>query len=202
MVILQIKCAFVGDGTVGKTSLVNNFTGKSSFMEQYLMTIGVNIVVHKMETNNGVKINFAIWDLGGQQRFNVVRNQFYKGSQLIVYVYDLTNKESFDNLVNWLDEVHKSVPMSAYKGFLVGNKLDLADFRVIDFETAKAFAETMGFEAYIETSAKDGIGTSELIDILADNVIKTNSHQNEIQSPQKVVKQVEVVSPPSLTSFF
>jgi Ras-related protein Rab-1A len=201
LVILQVKVAVVGDGTVGKTSLVNSFSG-SSFMEQYLMTIGVNIVVHKLETNNNTTINFAIWDLGGQPRFNVVRPQFYRGAQQIVYVYDISNKESFDNLTKWLQEVHKSCAPSAYKGFLVGNKLDLDDFRVIDFEEAKAFAETRGFEAYIETSAKDGTGTSELIDILADNVIERNSHQNEIQSPQNVVKQVEVVSPPSLTSFF
>jgi len=198
--VLQSKIAFVGDGTVGKTSLVNSFTGKTSFMEQYLMTIGVNIVVHSAERDNGTKINLCIWDMGGQERFNVVRPQFYKGAQLIVYVYDISNKESFDNLANWFDEVHKSIPMSAYKGILAGNKADLNEIRIIDFETAKEFAEAKGFQ-YVETSAKDGTGTSELIDILVENLIRKNSLQNDKHSPQ-IIKQIGIVSEPTLTSFF
>ncbi len=199
MVIIQAKTAFVGDGTVGKTSLVNSFTGKTSFMEQYLMTIGVNIVVHSTERDNGTKINLCIWDMGGQQRFSSVRGSFYKGSQLVVYVYDITNKDSFDNLSNWCDEVHKSVPISNYKGVLVGNKADLNEFRIIDLEIAQEFADEKGFQ-YIETSAKYGDGISELIDILAENVIRQNSVQNEVLKSQKIVKQIGMVS--SLTNFF
>jgi len=201
MVIIQAKIALVGDGTVGKTSLVNSFTGKTSFLEAYKMTIGVNIVVHSTERDNGTKINLCIWDLGGQERFNVVRPQFYKGSQLIVYVYDLTNKETFDNLVNWLDEVHKSVPVSNYKGILVGNKVDLNEYRVVDIENAREFSEIQGFQ-YIEASAKDGTGTLDLIDMLAENVLKKNSIQDDKYSTQSIVKEIGIVSEPSLTSFF
>lgn len=186
LVIIQVKVAVVGDGTVGKTSLMNSFTGKTSFMEQYLMTIGVNILVHKIEKANGTKINFAIWDLGGQPRFNIVRSQFYKGAQLIVYVYDISNKESFDNLTEWLNEVHKSCAPASYTGFLIGNKLDLVEFRAIDYETAKAFAESIGFE-YLETSAKEDTGTSELIEMLVNNVIK-NSSQKLLQQNQAISK--------------
>jgi len=180
--ILQVKVAVVGDGTVGKTSLVNRFTGKTSLMEQFLpesykMTIGVNIVVYKIETTNGKKINFAIWDLGGQPRFNVVRSQFYKGTRLIMYVYDISNKESFDNLTKWFQEVHKSYDQSNYEGLLVGNKLDLVEFRVIDFETAKSFAEARGFK-YLETSAKDGTGTIELVEMLTDCVVERPSQKS------------------------
>ncbi|MFX1520718.1 MAG: GTP-binding protein [Promethearchaeota archaeon] len=199
---LQVKVAVVGDGSVGKTSLVNSFTGKSSFMETYKITIGVNIVVHKIERNNGTKINFAIWDLGGQARFVAVRPTFYLGSQLVVYVFDLTNKVSFDNLMTkWLQEVHRSCKPSSYKGLLVGNKVDLSEFRAVDYETAKKFAEAIGVE-YIETSAKDGTGTRELVDRLIANVVGKESVQNDIYPSQKVVKQNEVLSYTSLTSFF
>jgi small GTP-binding protein len=200
--ILQVKVAVVGDGSVGKTSLVNSLTGKSSFMEQYIITIGVNIVVHKVERHNGIKINFAIWDLGGQQRFIAVRPTFYRGSQLVVYVFDLTNKVSFDNLMTkWFQEVHRSCKPSSYKGLIVGNKVDLSESRVVDFETAKKFAEARGFE-YLETSAKDGTGTHELVDSLIANVIGKESVQKEIYSPQKALKQNEALSYSSLTSFF
>jgi Ras-related protein Rab-1A len=201
LVVIQAKTAFVGDGTVGKTSLINSFTGKTSFMEQYLMTIGVNIVVHSAERDNGTKINLCIWDMGGQQRFSSIRGSFYKGSQLIVYVYDISNKESFDNLANWLKEVHKALPINSYKGVLVGNKADLDEIRIIDLDTAKEFADAKGFQ-YIETSAKDGTGTSELINILAENVIRKNSLQNNNHTAQKIVGHIETVSDPSLTSFF
>jgi small GTP-binding protein len=201
LVVLQAKIAFVGDGTVGKTSLINSFTDKTSFMESYLMTIGLNIVVHKIEKENDIKINFAIWDLGGQPRFTVVRPQFYKGAQQIVYVYDITSKESFANLVNWFDEVHKSILVSSYKGIIVGNKVDLDEFQVVDSGTAEEFAEAKNFR-YVETSAKDGTGTSKLIDILAENVISQNSVQNDTYSPQKIVKRIGIVSEPSLTSYF
>ena len=75
------------------------------------------------------------------------------------------------------------------------------EIRIIDFETAKEFAEAKGFQ-YIETSARDGTGTLELIEILAENVIKKNSMQNEIRTQQNIVKQIGIVSEPSLTSFF
>lgn len=201
VVVIQAKIAFVGDGTVGKTSLVNSFTGKTSFMESYIMTIGVNIVVHSTERDNGTKVNLCIWDLGGQERFESVRGSFYRGSQLIVYVYDLTNKESFDNLTNWLDEVNKSVPASTYDGIVVGNKVDLDEYRVVALENAREFAESQGFQ-YIEASAKDGTGTLELIDILAENVLKKNSIKDDKHSKQNLVKQIEIVSGPSQTSFF
>lgn len=201
VVIIQSKIALVGDGTVGKTSLVHSFTGKMSFLEAYKMTIGVNIVVHTTERGNGTKINLCIWDLGGQERFNVVRPQFYKGSQLIVYVYDLTNKESFDNLANWLNEVHKSIAVSSYKGIVVGNKVDLDEYRVVDLENARDFSETKGFQ-YIETSAKDGTGTQELIDMLEENVLAKNSIRNDKHSTPNIVKEIGIVPELSLTSFF
>ncbi|MFX1466950.1 MAG: GTP-binding protein [Promethearchaeota archaeon] len=178
MGILQVKVAVVGDGSVGKTSLVNSLTGKSSFMEQYLITIGVNIVVHKIEINNGKKINFAIWDMGGQQRFVAVRATFYLGSQIVVYVFDLTNKESFDNLFRtWFQEVHRSCKPTSYKGLLIGNKADLTDSRVIDFETAKGFAEERGFK-YLETSAKERTGITELVELLTDCIFVRPSQKS------------------------
>ncbi|WP_287584708.1 Rab family GTPase [Candidatus Borrarchaeum sp.] len=180
MGIQQVKIAFVGDGSVGKTSLVNSFTGKSSFMEQYLLTIGVNIVVHKLELDDDITINFAIWDMGGQKRFIAVRPTFYLGSQLVVYVFDLTNKNSFDNLIRWLEEVNRSC--ASHKGIIVGNKVDLSESRVVDFETAKEFAEARGFK-YLETSAKDGTGTIDLVELLTDYVVVRPSQKSMEPAP-------------------
>lgn len=100
-------------------------------------------------------------------------------------MYDITARASFKNLItNWLDEVDKSCK-TTYKGFVIGNKTDLNDFRVVDFEEAKIFAETRGFE-YLETSAKNYTGIEHLIELITDSVF--------IDSPHKLVKQIEVVS--------
>ena len=90
MVIHQVKVSLVGDGAVGKTAITQSLT-TGEFTASYKMTIGLNIAVHKRE-KNGTQVHFALWDLGGQPRFNVVRAQFYNGSKIIIFVYDITNK--------------------------------------------------------------------------------------------------------------
>ena len=182
MVIHQVKVSLVGDGAVGKTAITQSLT-TGEFTASYKMTIGLNIAVHKRE-KNGTQVHFALWDLGGQPRFNVVRAQFYNGSKIIIFVYDITNKGSFENLPNWLKEVNKHC-RTPYTGFLVGNKIDLSEFRIIEFDTAKAYAESLELK-YIETSAREGIGISELIELLTNNIIENSS--------QELPKRIEVVS--------
>ncbi len=182
MVIHQVKVSLVGDGAVGKTAITQSLT-TGEFTASYKMTIGLNIAVHKRE-KNGTQVHFALWDLGGQPRFNVVRAQFYNGSKIIIFVYDITNKGSFENLPNWLKEVNKHC-RTPYTGFLVGNKIDLSEFRIIKFETAKEYAESLELE-YIETSAREGIGISELIELLTNNIIENSSQE----SPKRIGSRI------------
>jgi len=161
----HIKVIFAGDGAVGKTAIVNRFT-KGDYGELYKMTIGTNISVHK-SVKNGIKVTLICWDLGGQPRFAPVRESFYLGAQVVVLVYDITSSGSFKNLANWLEEVNQSVNQS-YKGIIIGNKTDLsADFRAVDIDEAKSFAEAIGF-VYLESSAKEGNGIPELVEMLID----------------------------------
>ncbi|MFX1520717.1 MAG: Rab family GTPase [Promethearchaeota archaeon] len=184
MIIRQVKVIFAGDGAVGKTALVKRFTtGQYGDAESYKMTIGVNIATYNGK-RNGTQLCLAVWDLGGQQRFDFIRRQFYIGAEIVVFVYDVTTRASFQNLVNWIDEVEKSCK-TAYKGLLIGNKIDLDEFRVIDFEEAKIFAEAYGM-TYLETSARNNTGIENLIKVLTDYVV--------MDSPHKLVKQIEVAS--------
>ena len=167
MSIRNIKVIFAGDGAVGKTAIVKRFT-KGGYGDSYKMTIGTNIFVHKSK-KNGTEVQLICWDLGGQPRFEVVRAQFYIGAKIIVFVYDITSSGSFKNLANWLEEVNRSCN-APYKGIVIGNKTDLADYRAVDIEEAKSFAEAIGFE-YLETSAKDGTGIPALVQMLTDCVL-------------------------------
>ena len=102
------KICVVGDGGVGKTSMVLRYT-EDSFKENYIMTIGSNFSTKTVELPEFPQYNIKlqIWDLAGQKHFSFVRPPFYRGATGIIYVFDLTRRSSFSNLLNWKTEVEK-----------------------------------------------------------------------------------------------
>jgi small GTP-binding protein len=141
----------VGDGSVGKTSMVFQYSERN-FQERYIMTIGSNFAIKSLVLDD-TKIKIQIWDLAGQKHFSFVRPPFYRGSSGTLYVFDLTRRQSFDNLLNWKEEVETVIK----KPFiLIGNKNDLHEDRLITEEEAVSFAKEMGALKYYETSAKTG----------------------------------------------
>ena len=98
------KVIVIGDPAVGKTSLLTNFA-TNQFEEKYLPTVGVSILKETLELEgNEATINLMFWDIAGQQRFNNLRKSFYLGSQGALLLFDLTNKESMDHIVDWANE--------------------------------------------------------------------------------------------------
>ncbi|KAL3873905.1 hypothetical protein ACJMK2_036983 [Sinanodonta woodiana] len=93
-----------------------------------------------------------MWDTAGQDRFKTITTQFYRGASGILLVYDVTDMTSFENLKTWRQEIDKYADEKCIR-MIVGNKADLTSKRVVDYKTAKAFADQYGF-AYTETSAK------------------------------------------------
>ena len=133
------KIVLMGDGAVGKTSLRNSFMGER-FTGDYLMTVGADFSLKEYPvTVQGKKfdIKFQIWDLAGQQRFEMVRAAFYNGTVGGVLVYDITRPDSFENTIKWLLELGKN---SNVRGnpppvILLGNKSDLRE--KVDNEVTK-----------------------------------------------------------------
>ncbi|MHA1505714.1 MAG: Rab family GTPase [Candidatus Asgardarchaeia archaeon] len=144
-----IKVILVGDGRVGKTSLVNTFS-YSRFSSEYKMTIGATFASKDVYVNEKL-VKLSIWDLAGQPRFNEVSRIFVKGARGVLYVFDLTREETLRNLTNWYSMVKREV--GDIPNVVVGNKLDLAlnTERLDSF--AEKFAEKLGGR-YIKTSAK------------------------------------------------
>ena len=151
------KICVVGDGGVGKTSMVLRFT-ENSFKENYLMTIGSNFATKAMKLPEypNLDVKLQIWDLAGQQHFSFVRPPFYRGATAIIYVFDLTRRSSFANLMTWKEEVEKVIGQKT--SILVGNKLDLANQgnREIGAQDGEAFKSELNATTYFETSAKEG----------------------------------------------
>jgi small GTP-binding protein len=163
------KICVVGDGGVGKTSMVLRYI-ENSFKENYLMTIGSNFSIksEKFPEYPHLDIKLQIWDLAGQKHFSFVRPPFYRGASGIIYVFDLTRRSSFANLPDWKTEVEKVVGDKT--GILVGNKLDLANQegnREVGEQDGESLKNELNTASYYETSAKEGT----LIDDVFKNIV-------------------------------
>ena len=115
------------------------------------------------------------WDTAGQDRFRTITSSYYRGAHGFIVVYDMTDKESYDNVVQWLNEIDKYATDSVNK-LLVGNKCDLESKRQVDTEEARAFAEERGIP-FLETSAKNSTNVEESFLTMAREIQKRMQSQ-------------------------
>ncbi len=165
----SFKVVILGDGSVGKTSLLTRFVDKT-FDQDYKSTIGTNIMRIDYKLLEKITVAFALWDLAGQQFFQKVRQMYLSGCQAALFVYDVTRPDTLYNLKNWQNELH-AVAGAEVKSLMVGNKTDLVEERKVSFEEGKKFADEMGI-SYLETSAKTGDNVSRAFGSLAFLLVK------------------------------
>jgi small GTP-binding protein len=172
------KICVVGDGGVGKTSMVLRYT-EDTFRENYIMTIGSNFSTKSVDLPEypHYTIKLQIWDLAGQKHFSFVRPPFYRGATGIIYVFDLTRRSSFANLPNWRTEVEKVV--AGRPSVLVGNKLDLANQgnREIGEQDGESLKNELHALSYFEISAKEG---GNIEDVFKETVLEILKSSNKI----------------------
>jgi len=163
------KITLLGDAAVGKTSLINQFV-ENTFQEDYKPTLGANIIrkdVILEELN--AKVRLIVWDLAGQEKYNVVRSLYYQGCVGALLVYDVTRIVTFENIVSkWLNDFKKYVKREGIY-LLLGNKSDLNEQRVVQTSDGTKLAEKINASKFIETSAKFGENV--------DNAFKTLVYQ-------------------------
>jgi small GTP-binding protein len=168
------KVVLLGDGAVGKTSIRQQYLGKG-FKEGYSMTIGADFCVKRVELGD-LTVTFQIWDLAGQQRFDVVREVYYRGSSGALLVFDVSNPSSFENLPSWLNELTKNNYDRIVPVVLIGNKTDLRGKvpclpREAGTQYANSLTEWTGFDVpYLETSAKTGLNIEKAFALLSDQI--------------------------------
>ncbi|MFX1316165.1 MAG: Rab family GTPase [Promethearchaeota archaeon] len=167
------KICIVGDSGVGKTTLLHQYIDKV-FKSSIGTTIGSHFFVKYLKLPK-IKnlITLQVWDLAGQEHFKWVRYGFYKGARGIVYVFDLTNKESFNNIRNWKKEVEKRIGIKP--NILVGNKLDLMnpEENNITLEESGKLRQELQACAYLKTSAKLGTKVDDVFKILSLEMYKS-----------------------------
>ena len=178
------KILLIGNTFVGKSSLLQRFIDQS-WNGKFDPTIGVDFVriiknkkIQKLKTIEveGKKVKLQIWDTAGEERFRNITSSYYKGGHGILLMYDITNRNSFESIKNWLIEVEKHADKNIYK-VLIGNKIDLEKDRDITYNEGKEYAESEGMK-FIETSAKDGSNIEEAFELITKEIIKSNINKN------------------------
>ena len=172
-----LKVVVVGDGAVGKTTLIRRYC-EGKFHASRVATIGVDFYTQQVQLPSSTSVGaygavkLSIWDMAGQDQFEIVRTGFYRGSRAAALVYDVTSMASLGNLKRWRDEVLRARPGQPF--LVVGNKVDLE--RTISLELGRRAAAY--FEApYVETSALTGEGVADLFETLALLAVRGTSYR-------------------------
>ncbi|XP_041076215.1 ras-related protein Rab-41 isoform X4 [Polyodon spathula] len=154
----KFKLVFLGEQSVGKTSLITRFM-YDSFDNTYQATIGIDFLSKTMYLEDRT-IRLQLWDTAGQERFRSLIPSYIRDSAAAVVVYDITNLNSFQQTSKWIDDV-RTERGSDVIIMLVGNKTDLADKRQVSIEAAERKSCELNV-MYIETSAKAGYNVKQL----------------------------------------
>jgi small GTP-binding protein len=146
------KYAIIGDVEVGKSSLLRQYANSMSLIT-YQSTIGVEYVVKTLNLKRK-NLRVICWDTSGQEKFKSITRSYYYTAKAIFFVYDITQRKSFEDIQEWLDDVKKYCQDKLPHFVLIGNKNDLEENRLVTKQEGKTFAETNGM-IFFETSAKN-----------------------------------------------
>ncbi len=173
----NIKCAklvVMGDISVGKSSLLTRYI-KNTFDQFNESTIGAAFFTKIIEGESGEKVNLEIWDTAGQERYDSLLPMYYRGSNVIILVFDVNNPNTFENLKKrWLPIVNESSMKTLF--FVVGNKTDLEN-KVSD-EDVTNLIQDYGDIDYFKVSAKADTGLDELFRKVVTKVIECSAFKS------------------------
>ena len=160
---LTLKIIILGSSEVGKTCILNRYFN-NDFKENSLSTIGIDFQTKYFKfEDRKIKVNYT--DTAGQEKFRAISVNYIKGTNGVILVFDITNKESFDLLETWMNELRENNKVDVSK-VLIGNKSDLQEKREVTMEEAEKFAESIGCK-YFEGSAKTGDNIFDALDEIA-----------------------------------
>ena len=183
---ISFKIIVIGDSSVGKSCLTTQAV-RNNFEEFYTATIGFEFLTFNIRINNNV-LKLQIWDTCGQEVYKSLITNFYRNSSLALIIYAINNMDSFKHAENWLNEL-KAQANPNVKVFLVGNKSDLENERVVSREDGEKFKEEKNLDKFIETSAKTGENARNVLleaaKLLYKGYLKAKHNLGDMKDNQK-----------------
>ena len=162
-----LKVGLLGDSMVGKTSICNSYMGLE-FNQDMLSTIGIEKLDKKITLKNGKEIKLILWDTAGQERFRSAALKAVRSAQGVVLVFDVTKKETFDNISDWMTQIKDNFKNPSV--VLFGNKADIAEDKwEVKRDEIADFVKNNNF-IYYETSAKTKKGLDDGFNFIANDI--------------------------------
>ena len=166
------KILLLGDSSVGKTCFLMRYTD-NTFQEIHMSTIGLDYKLKNVQLDDGKMVKIQIWDTAGQDRFRSITKNYYKGAHGIILIYDITNKKSFENVRNWINQIKEEVSEKV-SIILVGNKIDDEEHRVVATDDGEKIAKELGL-MFFECSAKSGVNIDSTFNELVKKTVENYS---------------------------
>lgn len=171
----QFKLILIGDVCVGKSCIMRRYI-ENAFAKDYKANIGVEYRVKSLVLDGKTGADLQIWDTAGQERYKTITKQYYKGSNGILLVYDITDRKTFSNLNFWIDDIKVDGPADLVF-ILIGNKLDLVDQRKVSTEEGENFAKKNGF-LFKEVSALNGDNITLAFEIISRDLVRKRQEED------------------------
>lgn len=194
--LYRFKFVIIGAHEVGKTSLVRRFV-ENKFSHDYRATIGLNILSHSMEFFSS-SVVYSLWDVGAQAYFKRFRQTYYLGAQAAFIVFDLTNPKSFESIKTWYEELEDFIGGREIPIIIIGNKTDLVDQRVIDYQDGVQLVNELSKKpnikiSYIETSALTGENVEDAFTLIAYHYITKSKEEEEDRLKKDLLNELELI---------
>ena len=174
-----LKYIIIGDAAVGKSNLLLRFA-QNDFKAEYQLTIGVEFGAKNIDINNK-KFRLQIWDTAGQENYRSITRAYYKNSVCAILVYDISSRESFEHISNWIEDCLAQSPKTVFM-VLVGNKSDLNESRKVSFQEGQEMAKNNHL-MFFETSAKTGENVDKIFEDSAKEISnKINQGYYDLES--------------------
>ena len=164
-----IKIVLIGEMYTGKTSLINVYFGLE-FSNDLPSTLSPSVSQKELQFN-GIPYIIHMWDTAGQEKYRSMTKIFIKGAQIVIFVYDITNKSTFEKLSFWVNSVEETLGKEPILG-LIGNKIDLFEKQEIFKAKGEEYANGIGAKFYESSAKDDPKGFQEFVSSLIEELLE------------------------------